>query len=121
MAKILVIDDSAFFRQFERGLLEEAGYQVEDFHPASGLEVLERARAFEPDLVLTDFNMPNVDGTEVVRMIRRHSASLPVVMLTAAHDPEREARLKNQGALWILHKPIKGDQILEAVKKIVQP
>jgi len=118
MTKVLLIDDSAFFRKVVRGFLEEDGFEVEDFLPLSALEVLERARAFLPDLVVTDYNMPHVDGMEVLRMVRRHAGSLPVVVLTASRDPEREARLKALDPVWVLHKPMKGEDIVMAVKAI---
>lgn len=121
MPKILVIDDSAFYRQVVRGFLEEAGYEVEDFLPDSALQVLEKTKACEPDLVLTDYNMPHVDGLEVVRMVRRHGPSLPVIVLTATHDPMREVRLEEHMPIVILHKPIKGEGIVEAVKAILAP
>ncbi len=116
MAKVLLLDDSAFFRKVVRGFLEEDGFEVEDFVPLSALQVLERARAFQPDLVVTDYNMPHVDGLEVLRMIRRHAASLPVVVLTASRDPLREARLEAHGPVQVLHKPMKGEDIVTAVK-----
>lgn len=119
MPNVLLIDDSAFFRKVVRGFFEEGGYQVEDFVPLSALEVLEKARAFQPDLVVTDYNMPHVDGLAVIRMIRRHSPTLPVVVLTASRDPEREARLKGYGPVWVLYKPMLGEDIVMAVKAIV--
>ncbi|BDU73281.1 response regulator [Mesoterricola silvestris] len=119
MTKVLVIDDSAFFRKVLRGFLEEDGFQVDDFEPLSALEVLERARAFLPDLVVTDYTMPYVDGLAVLRMIRRHGPSLPVVVLTAYRDPQREARLREHAPVWVLHKPMKGEDIVKAVKGIV--
>jgi len=118
MPKVLLIDDSAFFRKTVRGFFEEGGFETEDFLPLSALEVLERVRAFQPDLVVTDYNMPDVDGMEVLRMLRRHSKVLPVVVLTASRDPEREARLKAHDSVWILHKPMRGENIVMAVKTI---
>ena len=121
MPKILVIDDSAFHRQYVRGFLEEAGYEVEDFHPGSALEVLEKAKLFQPDLVLTDYVMPHVDGLTVVKMIRHYSAATPVVILSAFRDPRRDEKLKIHQPLWILNKPIKGDTLVAALKPILAP
>jgi CheY-like chemotaxis protein len=122
MPTILLIDDSTFFRSTTRAFLEEAGYGVEDFHPGSALEVMEKAKACNPDLVITDYNMPNVDGQTVIRMIRRHSKTLPIVLLTAARDPEREDRLKKGNEpLWILHKPLTGPDLVLAIKALKAP
>lgn len=118
MPRILVIDDSAFFRKTVRGFLEEAGFEVDDFLPLSALEVLERVRAWLPDVVITDYNMPYVDGQAVARMVRRHAKDLPIVVLTAARDPERESRLKGFEPLQVVHKPITGPELVERVKAI---
>jgi CheY-like chemotaxis protein len=111
MAKILVIDDSGFFRSFVRGVLEEAGHEVEDLALLSALEVMEHCKTFNPDLVVTDYTMPNVDGLAVVRMVRRFRMDLPVVVLTADHDPERVEKLKGYPPLRILFKPIKAEAL----------
>jgi two-component system, chemotaxis family, chemotaxis protein CheY len=121
MAKILIIDDSAFLRRYVRGTLEEAGYEVEDFLPFSVLEVLEKCREGAPDLVMTDYNMPHVDGQAVVRMVRRHSKTLPIVVLTATRDPARETQLKGFQPLWVFHKPITGEDLLARLKEIIVP
>lgn len=114
-----MIDDSAFLRHYVREILEEAGHEVEDFAPYSILEVQEKCRAFQPDLVMTDFNMPDVDGLAVIRMVRRHAMSLPVVLLTASRDPEREAKLKAYEPLWVLYKPITGEDLLRELGEIL--
>jgi len=119
MAKILVIDDSGFQRKFLRGFLEEAGHEVEDFLPVSGLEVLEKVKAWPPDLVVTDYAMPHLNGMEVTRMIRRALKDVPIVMLTASWNPERDARLKTMGVRKILHKPMTGPDLVEALKDLV--
>ncbi len=119
MATILLIDDSAFFRQVVRGFLEEAGHTVEDFLPLSALEVLERVKACAPDLVITDYNMPHVDGQGVIRMVRRHSGTVPVLLLTASHDPAREERLRTHAPVTVLHKPVTGDKVVAAVKEML--
>lgn len=119
MPKVMVIDDSGFLRHYVRGILEEAGHVVEDFVPYSVMEVQEHCKVFEPDLVMTDFNMPHVDGLAVIRMVRRHSLKLPIVLLTATHDPEREAKLKGYEPLWVIYKPITGEQLLKALGGIL--
>ena len=119
MPKVLVIDDSGFMRQFVRGLLEDAGHEVEDFLPLSALEVLKKCQVFLPDLVVTDYNMPHVDGQAVIRMLRRHSTTLPVVLLTATRDPERMAKLKAYNPLWVLYKPITGENLMQELAGIL--
>ena len=117
MFKILVIDDSAFMRKIARDHLEEAGFDVEDFLPSSVLELVDRIQNSPPDLVLSDFNMPNVDGLSVARNVRRVNPSIPVIILTANRDAAREAMLKTVGVRKILYKPINGEDLVNAVSQ----
>ena len=119
MAKILIIDDSSFQRKMVRGFLEEAGHAVEEFFPLSDLEVVARLRASPPDLVITDYAMPHVNGETVVRLLRRESKTLAVVMLTASRDPAREAKLRTMGIRKILYKPISAPILVQAVDEVL--
>lgn len=119
MVKILVIDDSALMRQICRGHLEEAGYEVEDYLPSSVVDLAERIKESRPDLVLSDFNMPNVDGQNVARTIRRTDPKIPVIILTANRDASRDAMLQSMGVRKVLYKPIKGADLVGAVAKIM--
>lgn len=117
MAKILVIDDSAFMRHQIGSYLEEAGYEVVEFLPLSALEVLEKVRNVSPDLILSDYNMPDVDGQSVTRMAKRANPVIPILILTAIRDVDREAALLKLGVTEILHKPVDEKVLLQAVKK----
>jgi len=119
MLKILVIDDSAFLRHYVRMAMEEAGFVVEDFLPSGIVELQEKLKAMEPDLVLTDFHMPSVDGLTVTRTVRRHSTTVPIVVLTAARDADRDTRLQGYAPLTVLHKPITGEALVESLQRIL--
>lgn len=119
MPKILVIDDSALMRKISRQSLEEAGFEVEDFLPGSVLELMERLKTSPPDLVLSDYNMPNIDGQNVARTVRRFNPGLPVIILTANRDTAREALLGTMGVRRILHKPILGPDLALEVKEVL--
>jgi len=120
MAKILVIDDSSFMRHQVRSFLEEAGFEVEEFLPLSALEVVERVRASVPDLILSDFNMPEVDGQSVARMAKRANPDIPVIILTATRDAAKESVLGTIGVRRVLHKPIGGETLIQAVKEVLR-
>ena len=119
MAKILLIDDSSFQRKIVRGFLEEAGHVVEECFPLSALEIVERLRASAPELVITDYAMPHVNGETVVQMLRRESKTLPAIMLSASRDPAREAKLRTMGIRRILYKPIAGPALVQVVEEIL--
>lgn len=119
MVKILVIDDSSLMRQICRGHLEEAGYEVEEFLPKSVAELSVHIQASPPDLVLSDFNMPVVDGRSVARTLRQSFPKIPVIILSANRDAGRDAFLQTLGVRKILYKPIKGEDLVGAVKKIL--
>jgi len=119
MPKILVIDDSGFMRKYVRDLLEEADYEVEEYVPLSALEVMDKIRSTKPDLVLSDYNMPHVDGQSVARMTKKANPAVRVMILTAVRDSAREAALIKLGVEQILHKPIQGQELLQAIQEVL--
>jgi CheY-like chemotaxis protein len=119
MTKVLVIDDSAFMRQHLRGFLEDAGLVVEDFLPHSCQELILKVQSTKPDLVLSDFNMPDIDGLQVARTVRRVDADIPVVILTANHDTARDSLLGTLGVRQVLHKPIDGEKLVAVLRELL--
>lgn len=119
MTKILVIDDSSLMRRLVRDYLELASYEVEDWLPLSAMEIPDRIKESKPDLVLTDFIMPGVNGLTVAQMVQRADPAIPVVVLTAQRDPDIEAKLLKFGVKLVLHKPIKREVLLSAVKEVL--
>lgn len=119
MTKVLVIDDSAFMRQHLKTLLVDAGLVVEDLHPHSAQDVILKVQNSKPDLVLSDFNMPDVDGILVARTIRKVDPDIPVVILTANHDATRDSLLGTLGVRRILHKPIDSETLITALKELL--
>ncbi len=119
MTKILVIDDSSLMRMLVRGFLENAGFEVDDWLPMSIMEIPERIESFKPDLILTDFRMPGVNGLSVAQAAQRANAAIPVVVLTALREPETEVRLLKFGVKRILYKPIRQDALVQAMKELL--
>ena len=119
--KVLAVDDSATVREVLRATLETAGYQVvlaADGHEA--LSVLS-ASANSIDMVLTDLNMPNMDGLELIREVRSQPGYRfkPVMMLTSETQPELKAEGKKAGASCWLNKPFKPDRLLSVVQMVL--
>ncbi len=119
MTKILVIDDSSLMRVLVRDYLEYAGFEVEDWLPMSVMEIPERIESSKPDLILSDFRMPGVNGLSLAQAAQRANAALPVVILTALREPETEARLLKFGVKRILYKPIDQDTLVQALRELL--
>ncbi|MBJ7578589.1 response regulator [Devosia sp. MC532] len=119
MAKtILTIDDSASIRQMVSMTLMTAGYDVVE--AADGAEGYEKAIAQPIDAVLTDLNMPVMNGIEFVRKFREHPSSkgVPIILLTTESDDELKHQAKDAGATGWIVKPFKQDQLLAVIKKV---
>ena len=102
--RVLVVDDHpAFRRALTSALNMIKGIEVAG-EAAGGQEATERAREDDPDLVLMDLSMPEVDGIEAMRKIHREKPDLPVVILTAHADPGVEKEAREAGASGFLAK-----------------
>jgi two-component system, chemotaxis family, chemotaxis protein CheY len=119
MAKtILTVDDSASVRQMVKFTLSEAGYAV--IEAKDGQEALAKL-ASPVNLVITDLNMPRLDGLGLIRSIRANPAlkALPVVMLTTESQEERKRAGREAGATGWIVKPFSPQQIVAVVKKVL--
>jgi two-component system chemotaxis sensor kinase CheA len=119
--KVLVVDDQFTVRELQRSILETAGYRVQTAR--DGREALERFQA-ERDLalVLTDLQMPEMDGIELLRAIRRDSerGSLPVVIVTAmASDDDRRRGVEEGADAYIVKQEFDQQALLETVERLV--
>ena len=115
---ILTIDDSASIRQMVKLTLTSAGYRV--IEASDGADGLAKASAGGVDAVITDLNMPVMNGIEFIRKFRSHPASkgVPVLLLTTESDDELRRQAKEAGAIGWIVKPFKQDQLLAAVRRV---
>ena len=115
-SRILIIDDDVGFRDLLRIHLSAAGYQVEVAEDAmtGGRALL----AQTPDLIISDVNMPFLDGFELLSLLRAdaETASIPVILLSGRSDGDTMARAVELGAADFLTKPVTRDQLLESVQ-----
>ena len=120
MQSILAVDDSASMRQMVAFTLKGAGYHV--IEAADGQEALEKARTTRVDLVLTDQNMPRMDGITLVRELRTmHSfAGTPMLILTTESSDEMKAKGKAAGATGWLVKPFDPAKLLDVIKRVIR-
>lgn len=116
---ILSIDDSASIRQMVSMTLTAAGFQVVE--AVNGAEGYDRAISQPIHAVLTDLNMPVLNGIEFVRKYRQHPASkgIPVILLTTESDEGLMRQAKEAGATGWIVKPFKQDQLLATIKKVI--
>lgn len=115
MAKIIVMDDSKLMRNLLQRLLEEAGHEVDAWEEVTAGEIAPRITRTAPDLLITDYQMPGCNGLTVARMARKASPQMPVLVLTAYHDPAIMDALRGQEVAGILHKPFREEDLLKAV------
>lgn len=119
-AIILIVDDDPCSRKSVSGLLEREGYRVATAE--SGQEALKLAGALQPDMILTDVIMPDMDGYELCRLIRGHDelSDLPVIMLTSLEDKISRVRGIEAGADDFLSKPIDPGLLKARVRTITR-
>lgn len=116
---IMTVDDSASIRQMVSFTLKQAGYQVVE--AVDGKDALAKLNGSAVHMMLTDLNMPNMDGIELIRHVRASSSSkfIPIVMLTTESQVEKKQAGKEAGATGWIVKPFKPEQLLAVVKKVL--
>lgn len=119
MANILIVDDSASMRQMVSFTLKTAGHAVDD--AADGVIALDKAKAKAYDLVVSDVNMPNMDGIGLVKELRGIESYkfTPILLLTTESAPEKKQEGKAAGATGWIVKPFSPDQLLGTIKKVL--
>ena len=114
--RVVVVDDDEKVRAFAKRVLERAGHIVQDCENGAGLMAL--AKADPPDVIVTDIFMPEVDGYELLRLLRAECPTVPVVVISGgsaimAGDHLLVARMLKASA--VLQKPFTGAMLLEAI------
>ena len=118
MRKLLVVDDDAASCRLVAAIAKTEGIEVAMEH--DGAAGLDRFRAWQPDMVLLDIQMPELDGLEVLREIRRSDADTPVVMLTAERDLKTAVRATQLGAFDYLAKPVDHEDLLLTIRRALE-
>jgi two-component system, chemotaxis family, chemotaxis protein CheY len=120
MSKIIMtVDDSASVRQMVSFTLRDAGYQVLEAN--DGQDALARLNGTPVNMVITDLNMPNLDGIGLIRALRAVATYkfIPIVMLTTESQDTKKQEGKAAGATGWIVKPFKPEQLLAVVKKVL--
>lgn len=119
MAKILAVDDSASMRQMVSFTLKGAGHDV--IEASDGVEALGMAQKGPVDLVISDVNMPNMDGITLIGELRKLASYkfIPILMLTTESSTDKKTQGKAAGATGWIVKPFNPDQLLATIKKVL--
>jgi two-component system, chemotaxis family, chemotaxis protein CheY len=120
MHTILAVDDSASMRQMVSFTLKNAGYTVVE--AVDGQDAFEKAGTRDFDLVLTDQNMPRLDGIGLTKKLRDHPKfkSTPILILTTESSDQMKAAGRGAGATGWLVKPFDPAKLIEVIKKVVR-
>jgi len=120
MDKILICDDSAAMRQMVKLTLNNTNYEVNEAE--NGLDALELAKIYQFDLIITDVNMPKLDGLSLVHELRAlpQYQFKPILLLTTETDPKKKKTAKMAGATGWIIKPFDPDKLLAAIRKVLR-
>jgi two-component system chemotaxis response regulator CheY len=121
---VLVVDDSAAIRKILQRVLRQTGMAIRTIHEAGdGQEALEVLGGQQVDLVLTDINMPRMDGLQLLGALKSSPAwrEIPVVMITTEGGETKVAEAVKLGAAGYVRKPFTADQIKEKLAGILEP
>jgi two-component system chemotaxis response regulator CheY len=120
MAKVIMTaDDSASVRQMVSFTLKQGGYDVVE--AVDGKDALQKLASTKVDMLITDLNMPNLDGIGLIKGARALSSCrfIPIVMLTTESQDSRKQEGKAAGATGWIVKPFKPEQLMAVVKKVL--
>lgn len=118
MSRVLAVDDSKPMLAMLSKCLKSGGHEV--FQAVDGVDALEQLRAHQPDIVITDLNMPKMDGLEFIEAARNEpvGAALPILLLTTETAQALKDRAREVKATGWLTKPFDPDQILGLVDQL---
>lgn len=119
MPTVLLVDDARTIQMTVGMMLSRAGFEV--VTASDGREALTLLGDLRPDLIITDLNMPQMDGMTLVKEVRAlpRFSRTPILLLTTENRPERRAEAKEAGATGWLHKPITTEALTQVVDRVL--
>ncbi len=116
---IMTADDSASVRQMIAFTLTEAGYDVVE--ACDGRDALSKIDSKKVDMLITDLNMPHLDGIGLIKEVRKKAQYkfIPIIMLTTESQQEKKLEGKSAGASGWIVKPFKPEQLISVIKKVL--
>ena len=118
--KILVADDSRVMRQIVIRTLRQAGYdQHEIVEAEDGRDALAKVRSDDPDLILSDWNMPHMTGMDCLQALRASGSRVPFGFVTSERSPEMREQAAAAGAMFLIAKPFTAEDFQDALAPIL--
>ena len=117
--KILLVDDSRTIRNIQKNVLSEIGH-TDVAEAADGVEALEQLSVGRPDLMLVDWNMPNMDGITLIRKVRETDKTLPMIMVTTEAEKSRVLEAVKAGVNNYVIKPFTAETLSEKIKQTME-
>lgn len=115
---VLIVDDSATMLLSLKTSLEMHGFKVEQ--ASNGKQALDKVKSgVKPDLIITDINMPEIDGLEFIRNVRPILRFTPILILTTESEQTKREQAKKLGATGWLVKPVSGTDLINVIKKVL--
>ncbi|WP_410218964.1 response regulator [Paracoccus sp. (in: a-proteobacteria)] len=117
--RILAVDDSPTIRALVSKALRNAGFEV--FVASDGVEGVGALSEADPNLIITDINMPRMNGFELIENVRATGAyaEVPILVLTTESGPELKARARNAGATGWIVKPFEDERLVGVINKVL--
>ena len=117
--QILVVDDSKAMRSIVMRAVRQAGYEVTFVEAGNGADALKVIRASPPDLVMADWNMPEMSGIQLIQALRAEGNGVKMGFVTSESDPTLRDLAFQSGALFMLTKPFTPDAIKSALAPVL--
>ncbi|WP_425449179.1 response regulator [Dethiothermospora halolimnae] len=115
---VLIVDDAAFMRMMLKDTLTKNGFEVLG-EAENGAKAIEKYKELNPDLVIMDITMPEVDGIQAVKEIKKIDSNAVIVMCSAMGQQAMVIESIQAGAKDFIVKPFQADRVIEAVKKAI--
>jgi len=116
--RILIVDDAAFMRMMIKDILTKNGYEIVG-EAENGLRAIEKYKELIPDLVIMDITMPEVDGIQAVKEIKKINSDAKIIMCSAMGQQAMVIESIQAGAKDFIVKPFQAERVVEAVKKVI--
>ena len=118
MPGILIVDDAAFMRMMIKDILSKNGFTVVG-EAENGLKAVEKYKELNPDLVIMDITMPEMDGIQAVKQIKSINSGAKIIMCSAMGQQAMVIESIQAGARDFIVKPFQAERVIEAVRKVV--